>query len=281
MTVQNKFIDVNGVKCHYLLAGEGENTILLLHGGGLDYAELSWELLIPHLAEKYRVIAPDWPGYGESDQPDVKFTVQYYVKFLKQLLDSLKIEKASLVGISMGGAIAIGFTLENPEKVEKLVLVDSYGLQRKAPMHKLSYLYVHLPGIRALTYWSLRSRAFVKYSLSSILKRPGSLTDELIDLVHDQVKKPGVAKAFSDLQDGDIDWNGLKTNYIDRLNEIQSKTLIIHGGKDSLVPLDCSKEAHQIITGSEIYIMAGCGHWPQRDNPDEFNRVVKDFFSEG
>lgn len=280
MGFQHQFVDVAGVNYHYLHAGEGEKTILLLHGGGLDYAQLSWELLIPHLSEEYRIIAPDLPGYGESDQPNVKFNVPYYIKFLKQFLDSLSIEKTSLVGISMGGAISTGFTLENPERVEKLVLVDSYGLQRKAPMHKLSYLFVRLPGMRAMTYWSLRNRALVKYSLSSILKRPGSLTDELIDLVHEQVKRPGVAKAFSDLQDGDIDWHGLKTNYLDRLNEIMSQTLIIHGEKDSLVPLGSSQEAHRLITGSEIYIMAGCGHWPQRDNPEEFNRVVKDFFVE-
>ena len=214
MQIQHKFINVAGVKCHYLLAGEGPETILLLHGGGLDYAELSWELLIPRLAEKYRVIAPDWPGYGESDKPDVKFDVQYYIEFLKRLLDELKIETTSLVGISMGGAITLGFTLENPDRVDKLVLVDSYGLQGKAPLHKLSYLFVHIPGVRALTYLLLRNRAMVKYSLSSILKQPGSLTEELIDLVHDQVKKPGVAKAFSDLQDGDITWDGLKTNYL-------------------------------------------------------------------
>jgi pimeloyl-ACP methyl ester carboxylesterase len=278
MPIEHKFIDVAGVKCHYLLAGEGQETILLLHGGGLDYAELSWELLIPYLAEKYRVIAPDWPGYGQSDKPHVKFNVQYYVGFLKQLIDSLQITKASLVGISMGGAITLGFALENPDMVDKLVLVDSYGLQRKAPMHKLSYLYIHIPGARALTYWMMRSRAMVKYSLSSILKQPGSLTDELIDLVHDQVKKPGVAKAFSDLQDGDLTWNGLKTNYLDRLHEIVKPTLIIHGGKDSLVPLNCSREAQRLIKGSKLYIMAGSGHWPQRDNPAEFNRVVKDFF---
>lgn len=278
MQIQHKFVDVSGVKCHYLSAGEGPETILLLHGGGLDYAELSWELLIPHLAEKYRVIAPDWPGYGQSDQPDVKFDVQYYVKFLKQLLDALTIQKTSLVGISMGGAITIGFTLENPDMVDKLVLVDSYGLQEKAPMHKLSYLYIHIPGVRALTYWLMRSRAMVKYSLSSILKQPGSVTEELIDLVHEQVKRPGVSKAFSDLQDGDITWNGLKTNYLERLKEIDKPTLIIHGGKDSLVPLNCSRDAQRLIKGSRLYVMAGSGHWPQRDNPAEFNRVVREFF---
>jgi pimeloyl-ACP methyl ester carboxylesterase len=73
---------------------------------------------------------PDCLGGSDNDQPDVKFNVQYYVKFLKQFLETLNIDKTSLAGISMGGAISIGFTLENPEKVEKLVLVDSCGLQR-------------------------------------------------------------------------------------------------------------------------------------------------------
>jgi pimeloyl-ACP methyl ester carboxylesterase len=277
MEISSKFIIVGKNKVHYLESGMGQQIVLLLHGGGLDSGELSWELLIPELAKKARVIALDWPGYGKSDKPDVLFDLPFYLNFFPQFMDAIEIQQADLVGVSMGGAIGLGCALDYPQRVNKLVLVDSYGLQRKAPFHKLSYLFVRIPGMRALTYWSLRSRSLVKYSLGMILKRPGSVTEDLVEKVYRQLLIPGGTKAFSDFQNADISWQGLKTNFLDRLPELKVKTLVIHGGKDTLVPLEASEEAHQLIQNSEMVIMEGCGHWPQRDNPEEFNRLVSEF----
>ncbi len=277
MEISSKFIIVGKNKVLYLESGMGQQIVLLLHGGGLDSGELSWELLIPELAKKARVIALDWPGYGKSDKPDVLFDLPFYLNFFPQFMDAIEIQQADLVGVSMGGAIGLGCALDYPQRVNKLVLVDSYGLQRKAPFHKLSYLFVRIPGMRALTYWSLRSRSLVKYSLGMILKRPGSVTEDLVEKVYRQLLIPGGAKAFSDFQNADISWQGLKTNFLDRLPELKVKTLVIHGGKDTLVPLEASEEAHQLIQNSEMVIMEGCGHWPQRDNPEEFNKLVSEF----
>jgi pimeloyl-ACP methyl ester carboxylesterase len=98
-----------------------------------------------------------------------------------------------------------------------------------------------------------------------------------VEKVYRQLLIPGGTKAFSDFQNADISWQGLKTNFLDRLPELKVKTLVIHGGKDTLVPLEASEEAHQLIQNSEMVIMEGCGHWPQRDNPEEFNRLVSEF----
>jgi pimeloyl-ACP methyl ester carboxylesterase len=92
---------------------------------------MSWELLIPELAGKTRVIAPDFPGYGQSDKPETTFDLAFYGEFFPQFMDALSIAKADLVGISMGGGISLGYVLAFPQRVNKLVLVDSYGLQRK------------------------------------------------------------------------------------------------------------------------------------------------------
>lgn len=275
--MEQHLIVVDGVHTAYYQAGSGKKVVVLLHGGGLDNAALSWELLIPELAKTHTVYALDWPGYGKSDTPDEKFVVSYYVEFFEKFINELNVDRVSLVGVSMGGAISIGFTLNNPQMVDRLVLVDSYGLQRKAPFHKLSYLYVNFPGVRSFTWWLVRQRWMIKYSLSSILKRPGSITDELVDRVHTQALQPGSGKAFGDLQDGDIGWNGLKTNYLERLPEIQQNTLIIHGEKDTLVPLSASQEAARLMPNAALTVMEGCGHWPQRDNPEQFNQLVTEF----
>lgn len=277
MEILSKFIDVDGVNIHYYEAGEGERVILLQHGGGLDSAILSWELLIPVLAQKARVIALDWPGYGQSDKPDLIFDMPFYLNFFPKFMDALEIKKADLVGVSMGGAISLGSALDHPQRVGKLVLVDSYGLQRKAPFHKLSYLFVRIPGMRALTYWSIKSKAMVRYSLKMILRRPGSVTEDLVEKVYQQLLIPGVTKAFSDFQNSDVGWEGLKTNFLDRLPSLQAQTLVLHGGKDSLVPIVASQEANTLIPNSEMVVLEGCGHWPQRDNPEEFNRIVREF----
>lgn len=281
MEITSKFVNVENIKIHYLEAGVGEQVVVLLHGGGLDNASLSWELLIPELTKYRRVVAPDLPGYGKSDKPDVVYDLNYYAQFLPQFLKAVGIERADLVGISMGGAISLGFVLNYPEQVGKLVLVDSYGLQRKSPFHKLSYLFVRIPGVRALTFWSIKSHTMIRYSLKMILKRPGSVTDELVERVYQQLMIPGVTRAFSDFQNAELTWDGLKTVHIDQLGEIKAKTLIIHGGKDTLVPLAASQEAHGLIQASEMKIMEGCGHWPQRDNPKEFNQVVREFLIGG
>ena len=277
MEIQSNFVMVDGLNIHYLEAGVGENVVVLVHGGGLDYASLSWELLIPDLTEKARIIAPDLPGYGQSDKPEVTFDLAFYSEFFPKFIDAIQVDQVALVGISMGGAISLGYVLDHPDRVDHLVLVDSYGLQRITPFHKLSYLFVNIPGVRALTYWSMKSRWVTEYFIKMILKRPGSVTDELVDAIYNQLKIPGVTRAFSDFQNAELTWEGLKTVYIDRVHEINAKTLVIHGEKDTLVPLAASKEAHELIHGSEMKILAGCGHWPQRDYPEEFNQVVKEF----
>src|SRR3712207_2289135 len=118
--IEDGWIEVESLRIHCLMAGNTEAPpVLLLHGGGYDSAYLSYKPSIGPISQYYRVFAPDWPGYGESDKPKVRYSTGYYVDFLGQLMDALGLEKASLVGISMGGAISLGFGLRWPQRVEK------------------------------------------------------------------------------------------------------------------------------------------------------------------
>ena len=127
-TLREQWLDVKGMKIHCQTAGDSGSPVVLLHGAGLDAASLSWALLIGPLAESHRVFAPDLPGYGQSDRPTTPHTVRFYIDWLNDLLTALQLERASLVGLSLGGAIALGLTLDQPKRVHKLVLVDSYGM---------------------------------------------------------------------------------------------------------------------------------------------------------
>src|SRR5207247_2437827 len=120
----DKFVTVFGAKIHYVEAGSGP-VVILLHGLGGDAS--NWAQTIGPLAEKYRVIAPDQIGFGRSDKPFLSYRVGTLVDFLEGFYKEIKIERASLVGNSLGGWTAAAFTLAHPEKVDRLVLVDSAG----------------------------------------------------------------------------------------------------------------------------------------------------------
>lgn len=281
MPISHHFVEVAGIRTHYLHAGEAGPPVLLLHGGGTDSAALSWKLTIEPLAEHFRVFAPDWPGYGDSDRPAIRYTMDFYIRFLGELMTALDISAASLAGVSMGGGIAMGFALGSPERVHKLVLVDSYGLQPAAPSHTLSYVFIRLPWVNELT-WAVfkQSRELARLSLQNIFYRPQAVSDELADEVFAELRKPRAGRAFISFQRDEISWRGLRSVYMDRLHELNVPTLIIHGEKDGLVPLKYAQEAHQRIRGSRLYVIPECGHWPQREKPEEFNRVLLDFLLE-
>ncbi len=281
MNIQSQWLELQGLRIHYRTAGETGSPIVLLHGGGADSSFLSWELLIPLLAQTHRVFAADWPGYGLSDKPRLAYTMDYYIQCLEALLDSWGLQTTRLVGLSMGGGIGLGFTLKAPRRVDKLVLLDSYGLQAKAAYHRLSYLLIKMAWLNQLS-WKMMcsSRSMIRYSMKLMMVNPQALTAPLLDALMEEVNRPNATRAWNTMQEDEIQWNGVKTCYMQRLGEIAAPTLIIHGEKDTAVPLDCSKEAHTHIPNSRLEIISGAGHWPQRDRPEIVNPLVEAFLKD-
>ena len=273
------WLEVDGLRIHCFEAGESGSPIMFLHGGGIDSAHLSWGQVIGPLSDHHRVFAPDFPGYGESDKADSEYTMNYYITFLTHLLDVLQLERLSLVGISMGGGIALGFALRFPERVEKLVLVAPYGVLDRVSAHKLSYLFVNIPFLDEMSNWLIgRSRSMVRWTLlSSLIYNPQRLSPELLDEVYQEAHKPGAGKAFISFQRDEVFWNGLRSNFTSRLHEINAPTLLIRGSNDASVPLPPVQRAHELIEGSELYIMQECRHWAPGEKPEEFNHVVMEF----
>ncbi len=281
-SILSKRVRVQNLDIHYFQAGESSSPVLLLHGGGTDSATLSWGKAIgPLAASGHRVYAPDLPGYGDSDRPDIRYTTAFYVAFVRDLMDALGIARTSLVGLSMGGAIALGVTLNAPERVDKLVLVDSYGLQRRVAAHALSYLMVKTPGLMEWT-WMLvrRNRDVARASMSNVLHDIKSAPPDLMDEVLAEAHKPYSGRAFTSFQRDEMLSNRLRTVYLDRLGEIRAPTLIIHGREDKAVPLACAEETHQRIGRSKLVVIDNAGHWPQREKPEEFIRVLVEFLKD-
>jgi pimeloyl-ACP methyl ester carboxylesterase len=278
--IDQTWLEVDSLHIHCLAAGQSGSPVILLHGGGMDSASISWGAEIAPLSAHHRVLAPDLPGYGESDKPAVEYTLDYYAHFLSHLLDALHLDKASLVGLSLGGGIALSFTLNYPTRVDKLVLVDTYGIQDKVAWHRSSYLFIHIPYLQELSYRLLgSSRSMLRWGLlaGGIVHDPRHLSRELIDEVYRQAHTPQRGMAFTSTQKNDMTWHGLRSDMTGRLHEITVPTLLIHGAQDRAVPLSYAQKAHALIKNSELVILQDCGHWAQREKPEEFHQVVSTF----
>jgi pimeloyl-ACP methyl ester carboxylesterase len=281
---RSAWIEVDGLWTQYLQAGDAGSPVLLLHGGGLDYAALSWRYAIGSIARRHRVFALDWPGFGRSDSPRVPWSIQDYITFLGHYMERLGLDRASLVGISLGGAIAIGFALRSPERVDKLVLVDSYGLGGEVPggwaTYLAAYLFVRLPLVTELMWTVLgRSRRLTRKTLESISGDPRAITAELVDEAREGFGRPGVGKAWSAIQRSEILPGGVRTNYLNELGEITAPTLLVHGADDPFVKVALAERAHARIPHSQLAIIPRSGHWPPREKPDEFNQIVTQFLA--
>jgi pimeloyl-ACP methyl ester carboxylesterase len=274
--MKHTWLEVDGLRIHCLLAGESGPALVLLHGGGTDSASLSWSEVMPPLSAHYRVFAPDWPGFGQSEKPAISYTMDYYVHYLRHLLSALNLARAVLIGLSMGGGIALNFTLDNPARVEKLVLVDPYyGF--KSPADRWSYLYLRLPFVMDLPTLLGRNRTLVGWGLSNVLQHPERRTQALGDEVYREALKKRAGKAYASWARSEVTWHGPRSEMESRLHEIAVPTLLVHGAGDKLIPVSFARRAHVLIAHSRLSILPGCGHWVQRDDPQAFLQAVEPF----
>lgn len=113
----SQFFSIDQVKIHCYTAGNAGTPVIFLHGGGIDSASLSWEEIIPPFSEGFQVFAPDLPGFGKSEKPDVTYSPDFYVDFLQKFIDQQGLQTVHLVGLSLGGGIAIRYSLLHPDPI--------------------------------------------------------------------------------------------------------------------------------------------------------------------
>ena len=273
------WLKVSGLRIHCLTAGTFGPAVLLLHGSAFDAAGMSFESAISALATGCCVFAPDLPGFGESDPMPDRWGFADYSAFLCPLMTELGLQRASLVGVSMGGGIALGFALNAPQRVERLVLIDSACLDDALPGGRATWLGVHLPGLRALQWRVLASsRRLTRIALRRATPhRHEHLTATLLDRVMRHLRKPGAATAFRDWERREVGWRGLRTSYVDRLSALTVSTLILHGADDPLVPVAVAKRANRLIPDSRLEIIPECGHLAPLDQPGAVSRALSEF----
>jgi len=257
-----KEVLVFGQKIQYVEAGSGP-TVILLHG--LGGSSQVWQFSIPALAEKYHVIAPDQIGFGKSDKPLVNYRIRTYVDFLDQFCKQLKIERATLVGNSMGGWIAAMFTASFPDRVDKLVLVDAAGYAPPKDFDTRVFF-----GLNPTTCEG------VKVLVAKVFYNKAFQTDAFIDQSIAVRLAAGDGYTINSITESIIRGEDFLDDIV---KTIKRPTLIIWGRQDGLVPLAEGERFNKDIAGSKMIVIDQCGHMPNAEKPGEFNAAVLKFLA--
>jgi pimeloyl-ACP methyl ester carboxylesterase len=271
-----RYRTVHGYRRAYRMAGAGP-AMLLLHGIG--DSSVSWEPLMADLARDHTVIAPDLLGHGASDKPRADYAVAAYANGMRDLLDILGIERATIVGHSLGGGVAAQISYQFPERCERLVLVASGGAGRDVtPMLRLAAAPL-AEVFMAPMHWSV-TRPVVSLALD-VLRRLGN------DLARD---REHVTRILAGLPDSDaqvaftrtlrsvVDWRGQVVTMLDRCYLAEAvPTLLVWGDRDGVIPVAHAHRAHEAIPGSRLEIFPGAGHFPHHVDPGRFVALLSDF----
>ena len=276
--IEKKTILVNGVNVRCFYVGNGDIPVVLLHGAGVDSAMMSWAEVMELLAEEYKVIAPDLPGYGGSERIGGEYTLQFYTDIVKGVIEAFECSPAVVAGLSLGGGICLNMALNYPELIKLLVPVDAWGIFPKLPYHRLTYWYTRSKINDNMYRWIGKYRSLIRWSLEyNLIGDKSKVTEALVEEVQKAMLEPDAGKPFISFQRSEVTKTGLKTDLYSRLAEISMPTLLIHGSEDKAVPLKDAIAASKIIPDCQIHIMEGCKHWPKKERPQEFARVVGDF----
>ena len=270
------FIEVKGQLVHLRDEGPREDPlpVVLIHGTGASLH--TWEGWVRALKARRRVISFDLPGFGLTGP----FAGQYepgnykgdtYARFVLDLLDALKIDRAVLGGNSLGGEVAWRTAFLAPPRVAALVLVDAAGPAFTPLSVPLAFVLARTPVLNRLSEWAL-PRSLVEQSVASVYGDPSKITPELVDRYFELTLRDGNRRALAQLLQGQV----LGEN-ADRIATLKLPTLILWGGRDRLIPPEIGRQFEQQIAGSQRIVFDDLGHVPQEEDAARSVVPVKAF----
>lgn len=266
-TRQEKSVTVFGANVRYVEAGDAAKpTVILLHGLG-GTTDTSWPLTIPALSATHRVIGLDLLGFGKSDKPQINYRIDFYVDFLDRFMTEIKLDRATLIGSSMGGWIAVNFAAKYPLRTQKLVLVASGGY---APPPNFDY------GTLALNM-NPSTRDGVRAGMKALFYNSAPLmSDAVVDNILTSRITAGDGYAIQML----IRNAQFANEYFDeRVKTLKQPILVIWGKQDGIAPAALADRLHKDIAGSELAIFDQAAHFPQIEKAVEFNKRVAEFLA--
>jgi pimeloyl-ACP methyl ester carboxylesterase len=270
----SRFATIAGMQVHLRDEGPREDAepIVLLHGTGASLH--TWEGWTQALKGERRVISYDMPGFGlTGPAPDANYSIENYARVVVAVLDQLGVQRCVLVGNSLGGYVAWATTVLHPDRVARLVLVDSGGYPYQSTSVPLGFRIARTPVLRTLMK-DVLPRGVIESSVRNVFGDPSKVTPELIDRYFDLTTREGnrlaLGQRFAQTQPGDL---------AKRVPEIKVPTLIIWGGQDRLIPPDQGQRFNREIAGSQLRMFDALGHVPQEEDPAATVAVFKEFLA--
>jgi pimeloyl-ACP methyl ester carboxylesterase len=271
-------IELHGHPVTYRRMGQGP-AVLLVHG--ITSSSRTWRSVLPALAEHYDVIAPDLLGHGQSAKPRGDYSLGAYASGLRDLLVALEVPTATVVGHSLGGGVAMQFAYQFPDRLERLVLVDSGGLGSEV---SLVLRAATLPGAEyVLPLLASRPLRGAGAAMGAVLGRIGLRASADVRGMAEGFESLGDAsarRAFVHTARSVIDPAGQRVDATDRLYLAEHvPSLIVWGERDRMIPVRHGHDAHEHMPNSRLEIFPGAGHFPFNDDPERFVATLHEFIA--
>ena len=262
----------NGLSTRFVDTGGGGTPVVLVHG--LANSIEIWGRVLPRLAESFRVIAFDLPGFGEAGRPDAAYDSAFFAAQVKTLLDSLGIERAHLVGSSLGASAIIHFSGIGLDRIDRAVLAAPGGFGRR------THWLMRVPSLPLLGWWLGRPTPLNnRMTLRLALHDQRHATGELVAITNRYAAMPGSHRSFvRTLREGVGLLGSRGRAETERLaRRFDRPVLILWGRQDRVFPAEQSERAAVLLPRSELQLIDACGHYPQWEQPDAFAAAVERF----
>jgi len=268
-------IELHGRRVVYRVAGSGP-PVVLIHG--MLNASSHWQSVALNLASEYTVLAPDLIGHGDSAAPRGDYSLGAHAASIRDLTAAIGIDRATIVGHSLGGGVAMQFFYQFPQRVQRLVLISSGGLGHEvSPMLRTAAL----PGTSALLS-TIQPRLLAAVAEAGRRLRERDVRAgvylQAIARALRPLENAGARAAFLQTLRSVIDVHGQRVSATDRLYLLETMpTLIVWGERDNTIPIDHGRLAHAAIPGSAFATLPGAAHFPHLEDPDALSQILRDF----
>lgn len=267
----------------YRRLGSSGPAVVLLHGGGIDNGDWTWRWLAPELAENHRVYVLDHPKHGQSWPWHARADQSGQEDMLERMLDHWQLDSATMIGLSLGSATALGHALRHPERVQRLVLTSSGGIQDRVQTQELAWLSLRTPFSwligRSMTPEAIRRWVRTRVAFAEYV--PSGDIESLADLAAEELlmKRRHGGHLF-------CDWNRFETgprrqrvDFSHRISELTQPVLFVHGADDSAVPLRYPQTAAAAAPRGELAVIKRAGHFCPVERPREYGAAVRAFLA--
>ncbi|MFC2949204.1 alpha/beta fold hydrolase [Virgibacillus sediminis] len=271
ITIEGKRATFAGIDTHYYEEGQGE-PVLFIHGSGPGVsAWANWRLVLPRLSKNFHVIAPDLAGFGSTEKlEEGAYGMDVWVDQLSALIEDKGLERVSLVGNSLGGAIALHLAKKRPELLDKLVLMGTAGVPFELT-EGLDKVWGYTP-----SYENMAELIDI-FSYDDKYKKDKDLIELRYQGTLDKENQDAFASMFPAPRQAQVDKLALSD---EELQDIKHPVLALHGREDQVIPAENSWKAFQALPNAEMHLFSKCGHWIQIEKTEEFCQQVEMFLNQ-